>query len=802
MKELILACTVIITFQSFVFSQVIPELLIQDDTILYEKLYLHIDRELYSPGDDIWFKTYLVNGINNRLIPGFKNIYVQLIDEKGKIIEQCMMLSAYGVANNDFHLPDKLPEGQYTIRGYTNYLQNFGEESLFHQKIAVASLTNLPDLKNLSEERKIIDVSFLPEGGNLVMNTTNYIAFKAINEKGKGIPVSGKIIDETGKEIVSFESKYQGMGTFVMMPQEGKKYYAQIDGHPDFFYQFEDARIDGLALHYQQKGNNLQFILSRNFKSSGTENLLLIVSHRNEELFREEIEMSGFQSLVKIYKGFFPNGISKITVFDAQNDILAERLVFVRDTDEKMLKITSNKTEYQPREKIELKIESLLNLDEDTILTGLSVAVVNENYFNDDGRSQTIESYLLLHSEIKGPIESPASYFTDEENISADEKMELAMMINGWRKYYWDDLEDYCRKPLSGCADIGLTIEGEVKTFWGGNTVEDAIITLGPFSSQFLLLKDTTDEFGKFSFNRLYLNDSSLIMLNAVNKSGNRSLEIFHEPASVFDTILSIAEINLNSKSIVIPQKFYHSNYYRYLDEREFKLQAESILLKEVDVIRKLRTPVNILATYGFVNRSYTISDADLKYQNVIKYLELEVPNVWIDESGNPMIGLAEIPPKIYVDGYESAYDIETMSLDGIAKIEIINPSWKHFPFEINGGKGGVISILTKTGFGKFNNEFVRVIPGRITPHVRGFRQAREFYSPTYPLADEDFSEKPDQRPTLYWNPYILPVSNMAIVEFHASDMLGKYQVIVEGISSKGQVIQGNAMFEVVSFRE
>ncbi len=797
MKKLILTCTVFFAFQSLVFSQVIPDMMLQDDTILYEKLYLHIDRELYSPGDDIWFKSYLVSGINNRLIPGFKNIYVQLIAEDGKIIDQRLMLSANGVSNNDFHLPDTLPKGQYTIRGYTKYLQNFKEESLFHQKIAVASSTDLPDFNDKVEEQNIIDISFLPEGGSLVMNATNYIAFKAINKKGKGIPVSGKIVDETGNEIVSFESKYKGMGTFVMMPQEGKKYYAQINDYPDFTYQFEDARIEGLALHYKQKGNSLQFILNRNFKLKSVKNLVLTVSHKSEELFREEVEMTGFQYPVEIYKGFFPLGISKITVFDAQNNILAERLVFVRNSDEKMLKITSDKTEYQPREKIELKIESLLNLEEDTILTSLSLAVVNEDYFSEDGRSQTIESYLLLDSELKGPIELPATYFTDEENINAEEKLDLAMMINGWRNYYWDELEDYFIKPLPGWADVGLTLKGEVKTLWGEKPVEGGVVKLGPFSSQFLILKDTTDESGRFSFNRLYLNDSALIMVNAVNKKGKRNVEIFQEPASVFETKVPNTEINHAARSIIIPQKFNRSNYYRYLAEEEFKLKEGSILIKDVEVKRELRSPPNILGNYGFIDRSYTLSDADREYQYVIKYLELEVPNVWIDESGKPMISFAKISAKIYVDGYVPAYDIETMSMDDIAKIEIINPSWRNFPFEINGGKGGVISILTKTGFGKFNDEFNRIIHGRITPQIRGFKQEREFYSPTYPLAEQDFINKPDQRPTLYWNPFVMLENGEANLEFYASDMAGRYRIIAEGISKEGKIIRGTTMLNV-----
>ncbi len=126
---------------------------------------------------------------------------------------------------------------------------------------------------------------------------------------------------------------------------------ALIDGYPGFTYQFEDAQIDGIALHYKQKENNLQFILSRNIKSKSIKNLVLAVSQKGQELFREEVEMTGFQYLMEIYKGFFPPGISKITVIDEQNNINAERLVFVRNSDEKTLRITTDKKEYQSREK-------------------------------------------------------------------------------------------------------------------------------------------------------------------------------------------------------------------------------------------------------------------------------------------------------------------------------------------------------------------------------------------------------------------------------------------------------------------
>lgn len=776
------------------------------DTTLYEKLYLHIDREFYSPGDDIWFKSYLVSGINHRLIPGFKNVYVQLVADDGRIIDQQVMLSIYGVSNNDFHLPDTLPTGQYTIRAYTKYLQNFEEESLFHQKIAVSRTADLPEAKEKPEENSIIDVSFLPEGGNLVMNTANYIAFKAIGKSGKGIPVTGKVVDETGREVITFESTYRGMGRFLLMPQEGKKYIALLDGFPNLRYQFEDARFDGVALHYQANGDNLQFILNRNFKAGNKRQLTLLASHKGKELFREEIAMKDFQHAVTVYKGFFPQGISKITLHDEQDNILAERLVFLQNANEENLMITSDKKEYQPREKIELQLESLLDSEEDSIAGGLSLAVVNEDYFSKGDKMQTIESYLLLDSELKGPIESPASFFTDEENISAAEKLDLVMMVNGWRRYYWDELKEYFNKPLPGWDDTGLTIEGEVKTLWGGKPVSDGTVELGPFSGQYLILKDTTDEQGRFRFDRVYIKDSALVMINAFNPKGRqRNVEVSYRPAQIFDSAVPAFKLNRVARPIEEHEGFQESNFRRHLAEREFELEHGSILLGDIDVVEDYKTGSIITGTRGFRDREFTLSENDKQYNTIIRYLEFEVPGVFVYQEDSVKIGTSRESPVFYVDDVWTPVDIvRNLPLDEIVKVEIFNPQLR---IELVGEwdevglpkDGGVISILTTNRFGKFSDKFIRNINGRVVPQIQGFRQAREFYSPQYPLVEEDSIEKPDQRPTLFWEPFVLLENGKKRIEFHASDMTGQYRAIAEGISIKGKIIYRTELVNVVA---
>ncbi len=785
MKNLLLTSCFFIACQSYVFSQVIPDGILQDDTILYEKLYLHTDREIYSPGDDIWFKSYLVSGINNQPIPGFKNIYVELIAEDGRVIDQRLMLSIYGVSNNDFHLPDTLPTGQYTVRAYTRYLQNFGEESLFHQKIAVSRTTDTPVFKEKKNEQKRIDVSFLPEGGHLVLNAANYVAFKAIDKTGRGIQVSGKIEDETGQKVATFTSRYKGMGTVVFMPEEGKKYFARVDNYPDFKYSFEDALPDGVAMHYRQNGNNLQFILNRNIKSTGNLNLTLLASHKGQELFTEEVEMTGFQHPVDIYKGFFPHGITKITLYDERNNILAERLVFVRNADANILSLTTDKEEYHPREKIKLDIESLLDPGEDSIVTGLSVAVVNEAYFDEGGRTQTIESYLLLDSELKVPVESPASCFVDGDSISAGEKLDLVMMVNGWRRYYWDELQDYFNKPLPGWDDTGLTIEGQVKTLWGSDPVVGGTVELGPFSREFLILKDTTDMAGKFSFNRLFLKDSALVMLNAFNQKGRQSTQVFYEPVALFDTVVPLEKINRTARNIELHEEYSRASFNQYLAEREFDLEHGSILLGEVDIVEEYKSGPVVTGNFGFHDLEFTLTDADQKYDGIYKYLHFEVPGVYEYEIDSIRMHRRHI--RFFVDDvFLDEEIVKYLPINNIVKVEVYYGS-------------NIVSILTKTGWGSFHNEFVRIIHNRITPRIRGFRQARKFYAPAYPLSEQDSTEKPDQRPTLYWEPYVILENGSANLEFYTSDMPGKYRIISEGINKNGKIIFHEAAFDVVA---
>jgi hypothetical protein len=767
------------------------------NSILYEKVYLHVDRELYAPGDDIWFKSYLVSGINNRLVPGYKNIYVQLISDSGVVVSNKLLLSKDGTANGDFQLPREIGDGNYTIRAFTKYLTNFGTESYFHKKIVIAGSKNSMEIAATTTDKKPvkIDVSFLPEGGSFVLNAINHIAFKAIDEKGKGISVKGKVVDESGEEVVSFRAGYKGMGKFIMMPQEGKSYFALIDDFPDFTYQFEPAQPGGVTLNYKPDGNYLLFTITRNIKINIPQNYVLRASHKGIELFYSQITMNEFQHAQRLYKGLFPLGISKITVFDVQNNTVAERMIFVQNKDDKAIRLDIGKTEFKTREKVSINVTSLLS-PIDTIASNLSVSVVHEDYFSSTGNNQTIESYLLLDSELKGFIESPASCFIDEKEISSDEKLDLVMMVNGWRSYYWNDLEKYRGAELADWADYGLSIKGNVvRQFGGGKPVGDGKVVIGPFSGAFLFEETRTDANGYFSFDRLYLKDKAKIMINAETKTGNKRNDIFLEPQYNFDSIVSVEYLKNSCSDINIPLKFYRENYYRQMAESEFLVKS-GILLDEIKAIGNKVTGDGHFRLYGEADVSLVVLDDDIdRYFNILDYLQGRVAGVDVVGQEVRIRGAAR-NPLLLVDGIDTDWsDMYNIPMGDIDKIEILKSGYGMSIYGSRGGDG-VIAVLTKMGKGEWENNWVRTIHGRITPRVSGFQEPREFYSPQYAL-DNINDACPDSRPTLLWNPDVVVVNGEAKIEFFTADNLARYQVIVEGISKNGKICLGTSLLTV-----
>jgi hypothetical protein len=101
-----------------------------------EKLYLHIDKPYYMPGDTIWYKAYL---LDEALLGSDRSgiLYVELVSDSGKVFKRQIIKIQNGVAFGDINVKRSFFPGNYTLRAYTNWMRNFGTESFFQRAVCI-----------------------------------------------------------------------------------------------------------------------------------------------------------------------------------------------------------------------------------------------------------------------------------------------------------------------------------------------------------------------------------------------------------------------------------------------------------------------------------------------------------------------------------------------------------------------------------------------------------------------------------------------------------------------------------------
>src|SRR6186713_1364461 len=82
-----------------------------------EWMHLHFDKDIYLPGETIWFKAYLYAVQKPSL--GTGNLYVALYNEEGKLLNQKRYPVFDGTSTGDFVLPDSLASEVVQVKAFT-----------------------------------------------------------------------------------------------------------------------------------------------------------------------------------------------------------------------------------------------------------------------------------------------------------------------------------------------------------------------------------------------------------------------------------------------------------------------------------------------------------------------------------------------------------------------------------------------------------------------------------------------------------------------------------------------------------
>ncbi len=109
-----------------------------------DKVYLHLDRKFFYPGEDVWFSVYLRDANSLKRSEKSDFVWVELLGPNGSVLQKRRLLAAEGQVRGDFTLPQGAEGGLFKIKAYSNWQRNLGQ--YFERDLQVQSVV-LPSLR-------------------------------------------------------------------------------------------------------------------------------------------------------------------------------------------------------------------------------------------------------------------------------------------------------------------------------------------------------------------------------------------------------------------------------------------------------------------------------------------------------------------------------------------------------------------------------------------------------------------------------------------------------------------------------
>ncbi len=787
-------------------QQTVPGKLAADYSTLYptEKIYFHFDKEVYLPGETIWFKAYLYG--DGEPSKQSTNLYAALYNSSGQQIQKQLCPIFGGSATGSFKLPDTVKGSAVYCRAYTTWMLNFDEDFLFTKTIKIISA----DTVAANEATKNnVTLQFFAEGGDVVEGLSNTIAFKAADSRGLPYNVSGVIKNlKTGEVVQNFTAQHNGMGRFDMIAEAGNAYNAEWTDAAGVLQKtaLPAAKAAGLSLKAVQQGERIIYNLTSNLAA---DSVYISLYQHQQSLYTKSIYLQPDLPVTEMVSiKDLPAGVVQLTVFAASGQPLAERVVFVNNH------LAIQPVTMQVKESsLQKRTKNLLEITAaDTIPANMSLSITDADM--SPAGSSTIESSLLLSGDVKGYIHNPAYYFSSAKDAAAN--LDLVMLTHGWRRYNWVAMQNGVQPVIKYPADNYLQLQGQIGKSILKQLDKDEQVKV------VIKTKDSTQNFYMFSpDNTGLLKNEGLVFYDTASvfysfkKNKAASQQITFGSANYTYAVpkqLTIAEwynTALQNGTIAAADAAiykYHNNKQPLTKEKTL----EGIVVKSGGWRNWKNNPVIKLeekyASGAF--RGGAASDGlDVLHDetawtkgDIYNYINGKIPAITVSSSGGQKslvsadavsgsFATSARPMILFVD--ESEVDNYQLSLINIENVAYI----KYIPrYPLVQGLPPALSIYLKKGDDAKNVR--RADSDQKKVLVEGYSPVKEFYAPDYTQSNTTMGT--DARTTLLWVPYIVTdkTNKQVPVSFYTADFTKRIRIVLEGVNDEGRLIHIEKIIE------
>jgi hypothetical protein len=601
------------------------------------------------------------------------------------------------------------------------------------------------------------DITFYPEGINMVLELKNTMAFRTVNSFGLPAVISGEITDYKGNVLQLVSTNAAGKGRFEYCPS-ADTCYLMITKPKGITkrYPLPMANDHGVVIRLVEPvSDSIKISIRSSDDRSLTTTYWVAVMGR--KIVWSENVIFNKSAIVSIPKNDLKSGVLQVSVFNQSHDLVAERLILNTGIPEQ-LSVKTDHQVYKNRQRVNLLVDysgkfNMVNL-------AISVSLRDLAY-----NSQLTGINTVIYSNACDTISAGSKYI--------DFVNDLDVLTTNYRDINWDDVlaverksQSYMRydglsgrvydkkENLSQHAKVRVTSMPNYRSYETQSNENGVFKVL--FGSDIIDYKylniDAYDAKGKVNLNATVDHSYGEELKNTlINKSKNseqqKAVDIlsYGEPDLVY--VLRYGPSKYRKSDAESKKKYDPNQYANYTDI--------------MDIIQDIKP-------YRLKNNKIIFSNA---YENNMDSTGMEEAIIVINGElkGNNADALKNLLPS----------DITNISIS-TSLIDVHNYTAMNF--------NGVIEITTIQGMYRYRQPQMQISSNLLNTE-------REFYSPDYSI---ESITSGDNRRTLFWNPNIqLITEKSSLISFFTSDIKGVFYGHIMGIDDAGKPIEQEFTFKV-----
>lgn len=710
-----------------------------------EQIHLHLSSQMENAGRDLYFQAYVLDAYTHLPTTKSKVLRLELWDadltarhhtQRTKIVD--------GIAQGALNLPVELSPGVYTLMAYTQWLLNYSPAVQY--PIVVDQQGDYKRLRPATD-----DMAFFPEGGHLAAGVVNKVAVRA------GEALTGKIIDRNEQVVASFTTDDLGSGAFVFVPEMNETYRVEVNEQRlnQTFPQVE-ARALALLLKQTSSGFRINLQATQGLQRTLTSGVISVIVEAQGIAYFSiagDIKATGY-FVADLESSALPNGPARISVFDHQQNLLAERVFYNVNPRPLDTPFSMSKNSATRRDKVAL---ALFNNTENPLKASVSVTKVDHLVSDLPG---------IDASDLKPAYEASAPGSAD---------IDLLMLTGAWKPGAWSEILglDTAVRHHDHRAEQLLSYSGRAFGT-NGNPLADKRLDVWLVNEDQVYQTDT-DEGGYFN----------LIIFDFTGRDnflfGDREGEL----ASV-EMNEGLAKSSIGTPVLIMAEKDKDYSYKRKVREvYDFydSDAGEKGRMQRVDLSASADYTVDLdkYIDFGSMQEMFVEVVAGVLIR------DLNQVRVYLEQAGK----YAARPPLFMVNG-RPTYDqdwILRLDPSTIASISVLNSQESLAKYRSIGQNGIVAIQLESTTEVPAPAHYAPALDG-LAPYAR----------PDFPNYDhaQQHARMPDLREILHWESGIEVAPGLQYdITFFTSDVVGRYEVKVEGVTADGQLLSIIEVLEV-----